>query len=114
LAIVLNLILPLALATQENARGGFDFSAAICHGGAVVLSKSTGGPGTPHPLNGVGSHDCCIACLTSLTHALLPPTDAVNVDIVAVPHRHGVDRDGIAPADAGRLSFRSRAPPIAV
>ena len=110
-AILLNVLLPLALAVGLRATDPFDFSAAICHGGGA-RTAAVNPAGTPaDPSRGNGGHDCCAACLLPLAHALVPPQAGSATRPAPLPIVRRLDRNDTALRQSLPPPFRSRAPP---
>jgi len=111
LAILINVILPLAAAPGARAGDAIDLATTICHGGAA--GSVDGNPDrTPAPGGSYG-HDCCVACLPPLSHALVPPFAEGPRAIPAPSVILGILRDSTTPLRIAVASFRPRAPPLA-
>ena len=111
LAILLNVVLPLAVAPGARAGDAIDLAMAICHGGAAGPVESDPAR-TPAP-SGPYGHDCCAACLPPLSHALVPPVAEGPRAIAAPSVILGAHRDDTIALRTAVASFRPRAPPAA-
>lgn len=112
-AILLNVMLPLAIAVSVRATDPYDFTAAICHGGSArTAAVNPAAAPVSDPSQGPGDHDCCAACLLPLSHALIPPQVAGTIAAAPLPIVRHLDRDDAAPRQSLPPPFRSRAPPI--